>query len=84
MLRSLEAHRLDRLFSVAYKKAVRDQGLTAVGPDTADHGTHARFLGLDIPFKTEVSGPQGGPVQVENVTTDELDALIDLTDPVTA
>ncbi|MFG2776006.1 hypothetical protein [Streptomyces sp. NPDC048350] len=40
----------------------------------------ARLLGLDMPVRTELSGPDGGPVQVENATVDELEKLIALTD----
>ncbi|WP_075662445.1 hypothetical protein [Streptomyces acidiscabies] len=80
-LRALEADRLDRLFFVAYKKAVRDQDLAAIDRTLRIMERRARLLGLDMPVRTELSGPDGGPVQVENVTVDELDALIALTDP---
>lgn len=80
-LRALEADRLDRLFFVAYKKAVRDQDLAAIDRTLRIMERRARLLGLDMPVRTELSGPDGGPVQVEDVTTDELDALIALTDP---
>ncbi|WP_328403905.1 hypothetical protein OHS70_33995 [Streptomyces sp. NBC_00390] len=80
-LRQLEADRLDRLFFVAYKKAVRDQDLTAIDRTLRIMERRARLLGLDMPAKTEVSGPDGGPVQVENSTADELNALIALTAP---
>ncbi|MCT9007035.1 hypothetical protein [Streptomyces rhizosphaerihabitans] len=77
----MEADRLDRLFFVAYKKAVRDQDLAAIDRTLRIMERRARLLGLDMPVRTEMSGPDGGPVQVENVTVDELDALIALTDP---
>ncbi|MGW2611429.1 hypothetical protein ACWC4A_44920 [Streptomyces mirabilis] len=80
-LRALEADRLDRLFFVAYKKAVRDQDLAAIDRTLRIMERRARLLGLDMPVRTELSGPDGGPVQVENVTVDELVALIALTDP---
>lgn len=80
-LRALEADRLDRLFFVAYKKAVRDQDLGAVDRTLRIMERRARLLGLDMPAKTELSGPNGKPVQFEEVTADELSALIDLTDP---
>ncbi|MFI1360284.1 hypothetical protein ACH4TV_42885 [Streptomyces sp. NPDC020898] len=79
-LRALEADRLDRLFFVAYKKAVREQDFAAIDRTLRITERRARLLGLDIPVKAELSGPDGGPVQVENVTVDELDALIALTD----
>ncbi|MGR3872666.1 hypothetical protein ACUXZZ_29425 [Streptomyces graminifolii] len=80
-LRALEADRLDRLFFVAYKKAVRDQDLAAIDRTLRIMERRARLLGLDMPVRTELSGPDGGPLEVENVTVDELDALIALTDP---
>ncbi|WP_438470957.1 hypothetical protein [Streptomyces asiaticus] len=80
-LRALEADRLDRLFFVAYKKAVRDQDLAAIDRTLRIMERRARLLGLDMPVRTELSGPDGGAVQIESVTTDELDALIALTDP---
>ncbi|MFG2022354.1 hypothetical protein [Streptomyces sp. NPDC048825] len=79
-LRALEADRLDRLFFVAYKKAVRDQDLAAIDRTLRVMERRARLLGLDMPARTELSGPDGGPVQVEDVTADELSALIALTD----
>lgn len=80
-LRALEADRLDRLFFVAYKKAVRDQDLAAIDRTLRIMERRARLLGLDMPVRAELSGLDGGPVQIENVTADELDALIALTDP---
>ncbi|MGA5637762.1 hypothetical protein ACPCTN_03275 [Streptomyces cinereoruber] len=80
-LRALEADRLDRLFFVAYKKAVRDQDLAAIDRTLRIMERRARLLGLDMPVRTELSGPDGGPVQVENATVDELEKLIALTDP---
>ncbi|MEY2226870.1 hypothetical protein [Streptomyces sp. BF23-19] len=79
-MRALEADRLDRLFFVAYKKAVRDQDLAAIDRTLRIMERRARLLGLDMPTKTEVAGPDGGPVHVANTTVDELAALIDLTD----
>ncbi|MFD5888243.1 hypothetical protein ACFWHQ_19980 [Streptomyces sp. NPDC060334] len=79
-MRALEADRLDRLFFVAYKKAVRDQDLAAIDRTLRIMERRARLLGLDMPTKTEVAGPDGGPVHVANTTADELAALIDLTD----
>ncbi|MFE9770674.1 hypothetical protein ACFYOV_03110 [Streptomyces sp. NPDC005931] len=80
-LRALEADRLDRLFFVAYKKAVRDQDLAAIDRTLRIMERRARLLGLDMPVRTELSGPDGGAVQIESVSADELDALIALTDP---
>ncbi|MDQ0601938.1 hypothetical protein QF037_006283 [Streptomyces canus] len=80
-LRAMESDRLDRLFFVAYKKAVRDQDLAAIDRTLRIMERRARLLGLDMPVRAELSGPDGGPVQVESVTVDELDALIALTDP---
>ncbi|WP_328925599.1 hypothetical protein OG429_13700 [Streptomyces sp. NBC_00190] len=80
-MRALEADRLDRLFLVAYRKVVRDQDLTAIDRALRVMERRARLLGLDMPTRTEVAGPEGGPLQVANTTADELAALIDLTDP---
>ncbi|MGW4505814.1 hypothetical protein ACWENO_14370 [Streptomyces sp. NPDC004436] len=79
-MRTLEAERLDRLFLVAYRKVVRDQDLTAIDRALRVMERRARLLGLDMPTRTELAGPEGGPVQVATATTDELAALIDLTD----
>ncbi|MFB6581666.1 hypothetical protein ACFCYC_30405 [Streptomyces sp. NPDC056402] len=79
-MRALEADRLDRLFLVAYRKVVRDQDLTAIDRALRVMERRARLLGLDMPTRTELTGPEGGPVQVATATTDELAALIDLTD----
>ncbi|MFF2402691.1 hypothetical protein [Streptomyces goshikiensis] len=80
-MRALEADRLDRLFFVAYKKAVRDQDLAAIDRTLRIMERRARLLGLDMPTKTELAGPEGGPVYVASTTADELAALINLTDP---
>lgn len=37
-----------------------------------------RLLGLDLPVRTELSGPGGTPVQVESASLHELERLIDL------
>ncbi|MFI1100280.1 hypothetical protein [Streptomyces melanogenes] len=79
-MRQLDADRLDRLFFVAYKKAVRDQDLLAVDRTLRIMERRARLLGLDMPTRTELAGPQGGPLQIENTTLAELDALIALTE----
>ncbi|MEU8955015.1 hypothetical protein AB0C93_11990 [Streptomyces sp. NPDC048518] len=78
-LRALEADRLDRLFFVAYK-AVRDQDLAAIDRTLWIMGRRARLLGLDMPVRTELSGLDGGLVQLGNVTAEELGSLIALTD----
>ncbi|MEW1719761.1 hypothetical protein [Streptomyces sp. NPDC093109] len=79
-LRSVEAERLDRLFFVAYRKAVRDGELPAIDRALRIMERRARLLGLDRPAKTEITGAAGGPLQVEAVDLAELEALIAVTE----
>ncbi|MGW4690942.1 hypothetical protein ACWEO1_00960 [Kitasatospora cineracea] len=80
-LRALEDARLDRLFLVAYRKAVRDGELPAIDRALRIMERRARLRGLDRPLRTEISGQDGGPIEVTDATADELAALIALTDP---
>ena len=79
-LRIVEAERLDRLFFVAYKQAVRDGQLPAIDRALRIMERRARLLGLDRPARTEVTGAEGGALRVEAVALDELDAMITATE----
>ncbi|MFD8597518.1 hypothetical protein ACFV1L_21200 [Kitasatospora sp. NPDC059646] len=76
-LRALEDARLDRLFLVAYRRAVRDGELPAIDRALRIMERRARLRGLDRPLRTEISGPDGGPIEVTDATVDELAALTD-------
>ncbi|MFJ8430480.1 hypothetical protein ACIQ9P_04150 [Kitasatospora sp. NPDC094019] len=80
-LRALEDARLDRMFLVAYRKAVRDGDLPAIDRALRIMERRARLLGLDRPIRAEITGGDGGPIEVADATADELAALIALTDP---
>ncbi|MFC8447727.1 hypothetical protein [Kitasatospora sp. NPDC057223] len=79
-LRALEDARLDRMFMVAYRRAVRDGDLLAIDRALRIMERRARLLGLDQPARTEITGQGGGPIEVDT-TADELAALIAITDP---
>ncbi|MFJ3219693.1 hypothetical protein ACIPLC_27730 [Kitasatospora sp. NPDC086801] len=84
-LRALEGARLDRLYLVAYRRAVRDGELQAIDRALRIMERRARLLGLDQPVRTEITGHDGGPIKVAaDATSDELAALIALTDPAAA
>ncbi|MFF8769120.1 hypothetical protein [Kitasatospora sp. NPDC015120] len=81
-LRAVEDARLDRMFLVAYRKAVKDGDLPAIDRALRIMERRARLLGLDQPAKTEVTGQDGGPIELAaDATGHELAALIALTDP---
>ncbi|GAA3371255.1 hypothetical protein GCM10020367_21180 [Streptomyces sannanensis] len=79
-LRSVEAERLDRLWFVAYKQAVRDGNLAAIDRALRIMERRAKLLGLDQPARTEVTGAEGGPLQIETADLAELEALIAITE----
>ncbi|GAA1353704.1 hypothetical protein [Streptomyces beijiangensis] len=79
-LRTVEAERLDRLFFVAYRQAVKDGELPAIDRALRVMERRARLLGLDRPAKTEITGTGGGPIQVETTDLAELEALIAVTE----
>ncbi|MEU2590812.1 hypothetical protein ABZ649_04500 [Streptomyces albidoflavus] len=79
-LRAVEAQRLDRLFFVAYRKAVRDGDLPAIDRALRVMERRARLLGLDRPEKREITGPEGNPVQIEHTDLADLEALIAVTE----
>lgn len=74
-LRDLQDERLNRLLTAAWTGAL--------GGDTAAIGAvlkimerQAKLHGLDSAVKTEMTGPEGGPVQVMAVTEADRDAAI--------
>jgi hypothetical protein len=77
-LRRVHLERLDRLFFIAYRKAVRDGDLAAIDRAVKIMERQAKLLPLDVPVRTELSGPGGGPFEVEAATASELDRLIAL------
>ncbi|MFJ7422761.1 hypothetical protein ACIQXD_29780 [Streptomyces uncialis] len=79
-LRTVEAERLDRLFFVAYRMAVRDKELPAIDRALRIMERRAKLLGLDRPEKTEITGAQGGPLHIETADLSALEALIDITE----
>ncbi|MCX4749158.1 hypothetical protein OG455_27235 [Kitasatospora sp. NBC_01287] len=79
-LRALHEARLDRLFMVAYRKAVRDGELPAIDRALRIMERQDRLRGISLPPRVEITGQDGGPIEVDT-TADELAALIAITDP---
>ncbi|MFF0409653.1 hypothetical protein ACFYUY_04365 [Kitasatospora sp. NPDC004745] len=75
-LRTIHHLRLERLFFVAFRRAVKDGDLPAVDRALRILERDSRLLGLDSPVRTELSGPDAGPLEVESATADELARLI--------
>ncbi|MEU5385508.1 hypothetical protein [Kitasatospora cineracea] len=82
-LRALHEARLDRLFMVAYRKAVRDGELPAIDRALRIMERQDKLRGISLPPRVEITGQDGGPIEVE-ATADELAKLIAITDPVGA
>ncbi|MFJ2752665.1 hypothetical protein [Streptomyces sp. NPDC087297] len=78
-LRELEVQRLDRMQAAAWAKAAKGD-LKAIETVLKVIDRRARLLGLDRPARTEITGADGGPLQVEAVDLAELERLITLTD----
>ncbi|MDX3165849.1 hypothetical protein PV516_18865 [Streptomyces scabiei] len=78
-LRELEVQRLDRMQAAAWAKAAKGD-LKAIETVLKVIDRRARLLGLDRPIRTEITGADGGPLQVEAVDLAELERLITLTD----
>ena len=76
-LRAVENERLDKLFFVAYKQAVREGSLPAIDRALRVMERRARLLGLDTPTRTEITGRDGQPLEITTTSVDELEALID-------
>lgn len=64
-VRTLELERLDRMLLGLWPQAVHgNQG--AVDRALRIMERRAKLLGLDAPTKSELSGPQGGPIEVND------------------
>lgn len=69
------------MFLAAYRKAVRDANLLAIDRALQIMERRARLLGLDQPVKAELTGQDGGSIELAaDATADELAALIAFTD----
>jgi hypothetical protein len=78
-LRELEVQRLDRMQAAAWAKAAKGD-LKAIETVLKVIDRRCRLLGLDKPARAEITGADGGPLQVETVDLAELEALITLID----
>jgi hypothetical protein len=79
-LRAVENLRLDRLFFVAYRQAVKDGDLPAIDRALRIMERRARMNGLDKPNKTEIVTPAASGSDLTAMALDELEALIDITE----
>lgn len=75
----LEVARLDQLYSLAFKAAV-DGDTDAISKCLSVMQRRAKYLGLDAPEKKEITGKDGGPVQmaaleVKGMTDEDLAAM---------
>ncbi|WP_424217013.1 hypothetical protein ACN20G_33510 (plasmid) [Streptomyces sp. BI20] len=77
-LRAVQAERLERLFFSVYRAAVRDGSLQAVDRAVRIIERTNHLLGLNLPVRTEITGADGGAVQVEAPGLAELERLIGL------
>lgn len=73
--REVEGQRLDRLQAAAWPAAAKGD-LKAIETVLKVIAQRSKLLGLDMPIKTEVSGPDGSAVRLTTVTGDELSRLI--------
>lgn len=90
--RQLENERLDELLQAAWPQATKPQpvldkegevvamtiDMRAVDTVLRLMDRRAKLNGLDMPAKTELTGADGGPLQMSKATTAELEALIGL------
>ncbi|MGA5670063.1 hypothetical protein ACPCTG_31850 [Streptomyces pseudogriseolus] len=90
--RQQENERLDALLEAAWPQAtqptpVRDKEGNIIGEELDMRAVdtvlrlmdrRAKLNGLDMPAKAEVTGANGGPLQMSQATTAELEALIGL------
>ncbi|MFF3517744.1 hypothetical protein [Streptomyces sp. NPDC002573] len=79
-LRAVENLRLDRLFFVAYRQAVKDGGLPAIDRALRIMERRARMNGLDKPSKTEIVTQAAEGSELTAVALDELEALIGISE----
>jgi hypothetical protein len=73
--RQLESQRLDRLQAAAWGKALKGD-LKAIETVLKVISQRSKLLGLDMPLRAEVSGPNGGAVPVGPVGIAQLRELI--------
>lgn len=76
--RKVEGERLNKAWKAISKRAFKGE-LTAIDSMLRIMDRRAKLLGLDAPSKnqTELTGPDGGPLQIEDNAKDELIARID-------
>lgn len=90
--RQQENERLDALLEAAWPRATTPTPVLDKDGEVIDHALdmravdtvlrlmdrRAKLNGLDMPAKSEVTGAGGGPLQMSQATTAELEALIGL------
>jgi len=93
--RQQENERLDELLEAAWPRATQPSPVFDKNGEVVDHALdmravdtvlrlmdrRAKLNGLDMPVKAEVTGADGGPLQLGPATSAELEALIGLTPP---
>lgn len=81
-LREVEGARIDRLQAAVWSKALKGD-LKAVETVRRLIAERIRLFGLAEPVRTELSGPGGGPVQLGQASSAELERLIAAAEGVT-
>lgn len=76
-LREVETLRLDRLQAAAWPSAVKGD-LKAIDTVLKVIDRRIKLQGLDMPLRAELSGPDGGPMQLEHANLAKLYELIDV------
>jgi hypothetical protein len=88
--RQQENERLDALLEAAWPRATTPTPVLDKDGEVVDHALdmravdtvlrlmdrRAKLNGLDMPVKTELTGANGGPLQMNQATTAELEALM--------
>jgi len=67
-VRELELQRIDKMFEVAYAKAL-DGHLLSIDRALRLMERRASMLGLDAPKRQEISGPDGSPIEIDERIT---------------
>lgn len=75
-LRETETLRLDRLQAAAWPSAVKGD-LKAIETVLKVIDRRVKLQGLDMPLRAELSGPDGGPMQLQHANLAKLYDLID-------
>lgn len=75
-LREVESQRLDRLQAAAWPSAVKGD-LKAIETVLKVIDRRVKLQGLDMPLRAELSGPDGGPMQLQHANLAKLYDLID-------